>query len=86
MESHTDYGMHSVPMFDADPFRNGTDCCCAVHTCAGRYKRSMNAIRDEGTDVQPLLDAMEENYKGVLAAGCRMAEVWARIYVLELIS
>ena len=33
-----------------------------------------------------LLDAMEESYKGVLAAGCRMAEVWARLYVLGLMA
>ena len=86
MESHKGYGMLDMPMFGADPFRNGTDCCCAVHTCAGRYKRAMNAIRDGGTDVQALLDAMEESYRGILTAGCRMADVWARIYILELIA
>ena len=86
MEPHTGYGVHAMPMFDADPFRNGTDCCCIVHTCAGRYKRAMNAIKDGGADVQSLLDAMEESYRGVLAAGCRMAEAWARIYMLELIA
>ena len=86
MEPHTGYGVHAMPMFDADPFRNGTDCCCIVHTCAGRYKRAMNAIKDGGADVQSLLDAIEESYRGVLAAGCRMAEAWARIYMLELIA
>ncbi len=55
MESHTDYGMHAMPMFDADPFRNDTDCCCTVHTCAGKYKRSMNAIRDGGRMFSPSL-------------------------------
>ncbi len=86
MESHTGYGMPAMPMFDADPFRNGIDCCCEVHTFAGRYKRAMCAIRDGCTDVQPLLDIMDESYKGILEAGCRMAEAWSRIYVLELIA
>ena len=29
---------------DSDPFRNGTDCCCIVHTEAGRYKQLLNGI------------------------------------------
>ena len=30
---------------DSDPFRNGTDCCCIVHTEAGRYKQLLNEMR-----------------------------------------
>ena len=86
MEPYIRNGLTAVDMFDADPFRNGTDCCCAVHTCAGRYKRALNAVRDGRGDVQSLLDAMQESYRGILAAGCRMAEVWARVYILELIA
>ena len=86
MEPYIRNGITAADIFDADPFRNGTDCCCAVHACAGRYKRAMRAIRDGGADVQPLLDIMEESYRGILEAGCKMAEVWARIYVLELIA
>ena len=29
---------------DSDPFRNGTDCCCIVHTNAGRYKQALNKL------------------------------------------
>ena len=29
---------------DSDPFRNGTDCCCIVHTNAGRYKQALNEL------------------------------------------
>ena len=50
MEPYIRNGLTAIDMFDADPFRNGTDCCCAVHTCAGRYKRALNAIRDGGGD------------------------------------
>lgn len=29
---------------DSDTFRNGTDCCCIVHTNAGRYKQALNEL------------------------------------------
>lgn len=75
------YGRGAVGIFGADPFRNGIDSCCTVHTCAGRYKRALASIREGGTDIQSLMGVMEESYLGVLDAGAEMAKAWARIYV-----
>ncbi len=72
--------------FDADPFRNGIDCCCEAHTCAGRYKRSITALREGQGEMQPLLDIMEESCLGLLMAGLGMAKAWSRIYVLEVLE
>ena len=75
------FGYDADRMFGADPFRNGIDGCCAVHTCAGRYKRALTAVRDGDTDIQSLLEIMEESCLGVLSAGMEMARAWSRIYV-----
>lgn len=69
---------------DSDPFRNGRDCCCIAHTCAGRYKRALNCIKNGNEDSAPLLKEMESSYKGILASGYRMCEIWAKVYVLEM--
>ena len=74
----------------SDPFRNGTDCCCTVHTNAGRYKQALNearAIIDRwypGADIAEALGEMEECCRSILAAGYRMAETTAKIYVLAV--
>jgi len=79
------YGRDAVGIFGADPYRNGIDSCCMAHTCAGRYKRALTAVRDGGTDIQSFLGIMEESYLGVIGAGAEMAKAWARIYVEVLL-
>ena len=79
------FGFDADRVFGADPFRNGIDSCCAVHTCAGRYKRALTAIRDGDTDIQSLMGIMEESCYGVLSAGIEMSRAWSRIYVEVLL-
>lgn len=47
---------------DSDPFRNGTDCCCIVHTNAGRYKQALNELnainRGWFTDLAPTIKSL----------------------------
>ena len=68
---------------DGDPFRRGIDGCCAVHTCAGRYKQAIISIRDGAFDPRRL-EAMERCCRGILAEGYDLARVCAQIYVLEM--
>lgn len=70
----------------SDPFRNGTDCCCAVHTAAGRYKKALNQLRvpEEGADIASLLRELEDSGRSILETGYRMAEVTAKVRVLEM--
>lgn len=69
-----------------DPFRNGTDCCCTIHTCANRCKSALNGIRNvERSDELPVhLDNLERNCKCILYEGCRLFEVYGRLYVLGM--
>lgn len=69
-----------------DPFRNGTDRCCAIHTCANGCKTALNGIRDiENIDELPdRLDDLERNCKCILYEGCRLFEVYGRLYVLGM--
>ncbi len=70
---------------DTDPFKNGTDCCCTIHTNANRYKKALNELRkgDSG-DISGQLQIMYDSNKLILANAYRMAEIWAKIYVLEM--
>lgn len=86
MEPYTIYGMPAAPVFDADPFRNGIDRRCALHTCADKIKRAMKFARKRGADAQSPLGIIEESYKGMLDAGCRMAELLAGIRMMELVA
>ena len=68
---------------DNDPFRNGTDCCCTIHTNANRCKSALNGIRDiDGMDELPyhLVD-LERSCKTILYEGCRLFEVCGRIHI-----
>lgn len=69
-----------------DPFRNGTDCCCTIHTCANGCKSALNGIRNvERSDELPVhLDNLERNCKCILYEGCRLFEVYGRLYVLGM--
>lgn len=69
-----------------DPFRNGTDCCCALHTSANRYKRALNRIRYNASEEElpDLLNELESSCKTILYEGCRMFEICGRVYVLEM--
>ncbi len=70
---------------DADPFKNGTDCCCTIHTNANRYKGALNELRrNDGGDIAGQLQIMYDSNKLILASAYRMAEIWAKIYVLEM--
>ena len=77
---------------DSDPFRNGTDCCCIVHTEAGRYKQLLNEMRAivngwySDSDPQSVLDELEECCRSILSEGYRMAEITARLYVLGMMA
>lgn len=72
----------------SDPFRNGTDCCCAVHTAAGNYRRALNEIRayENGADadVPQAIRDMEKAYREILESGYRMCGIYAKILVLEM--
>ena len=76
---------------DSDPFRNGTDCCCIVHTNAGRYKQALNELnainRGWFTDSDPaaLMEELEDCCRNILQAGYRMAEITAKLYVLGMV-
>lgn len=69
---------------DTDPWKNGTDCCCTIHTNANRYKQALNGLRNDGGDTAEQLRIMFDSNKLILANGYRMAEIWAKIYVLEM--
>lgn len=71
---------------ESDPFRNGVDACCAVHTNAGRFKRALTELKspDEDTDIARLINELEQSNRSILAAGYRMSEVCTRVYVLEM--
>ena len=77
---------------DSDPFRNGTDCCCIVHTNAGRYKQALNELnainRGWFSDSEPsiLMEELEESCRSILQAGYRMAEITAKLYVLGMVG
>ena len=77
---------------DSDPFRNGTDCCCIVHTNAGRYKQALNELnainRGCFSDSEPsmLMEELEEPCRNILRAGYRMAEITAKLYVLGMVG
>lgn len=79
-------GILNMLDMEADPFRKGTDCCSTIHTCAGKYKRTLNDIRKvDGKDELPdLLDELEVNCKTILAEGYRMFDVYGRIYLLGM--
>ena len=68
---------------DNDPFRNGTDCCCTIHTNANRCKSALNGIRDiDGMDELPYhLEDLERSCKTILYEGCRLFEVYGRIHI-----
>lgn len=76
----------------SDPFRNGTDCCCIVHTSTGRYKQLLNELKAitngwySDSDIQSVMEEMEECCKSILSEGYRMAEITARLYVLGMIA
>lgn len=81
--------MDPISAYDAlamegDPFRQGTDACCAAHTNANIYKRALNGIRTGDGDPAVLMAELRESTRLLLASGYRMAEVSAKIYVLEL--
>lgn len=86
MESVNWRGILDMLDMDADPFRNGTDCCSTIHTCAGKYKRTLNEIRkvDDSGDLPVLLDELEVNCKTILSEGYRMFDVYGRIYLLGM--
>lgn len=71
---------------DNDPFKNGTDCCCTIHTNANRCKSALNGIRDiDGMDELPYhFEDLERSRKTILYEGCRLFEVYGRIYVLGM--
>ena len=77
---------------DSDPFRNGTDCCCIVHTNTGRYKQLLNEMKAitngwySDSDPQSVLDELEECCRSILSEGYRMAEITARLYVLGMMA
>ena len=77
---------------DSDPYKNGTDCCCIVHTAAGRYKQSMNEARAisngwySDSDPSDIIEELEECCKNILTAGYRMAEITAKLYVLGMVE
>ena len=77
---------------DSDPFRNGTDCCCIVHTNAGRYKQALNELnainRGWFSDSEPsiLMEELEDCCRNILRAGYRMAEITAKLYVLGMVG
>ena len=77
---------------DSDPFRNGTDCCCIVHTSTGRYKQLLNEMREivngwySDSEFGSVIGEMEECCKSILSEGYRMAEITARLYVLGMVS
>ncbi len=86
-----DPGIMEMLGMDADPFRNGNDLCSVVHTNAGRYRRTLNDLRDFGTsmgepDFLRDLAVLGDCYRNILAAGYRMCEVTARVYVLGMVS
>lgn len=69
-----------------DPFRNGTDCCCAVHTAAGRYKQALNRLKEHDGDAVSLIRDLEDSGRTILEAGYRMAEITAKVRVLGMRS
>ena len=87
-----DRSIHRMLATDTDPFRNGTDCCCIVHTNAGRYKQLLNEMKAivngwySDSDIKSVLDELEECCKCILSEGYRMAEITARLYVLGMVS
>ena len=76
----------------SDPFRNGTDCCCIVHTSAGRYKQLLNELKTitngwhPDPDIASVMDGLEGCCRSILSEGYRMAEITARLYVLGMVS
>ncbi len=77
---------YSVLGIESDPFKNGTDSCCTIHTNANRYKKALNELRNatDETDIAEQLQVMFDSNKLILASAYRMAEIWAKIYVLEV--
>ncbi len=74
---------------DTDPYRNGVDACCIVHTGAGRYKTALNELRPfiNGFPVENSEESLREMRDAcldILEAGYCMAEVYAKLYVLGL--
>lgn len=71
---------------DTDPYRNGTDCCCAVHTSVNKYKRTLNLLKqvESEDEFTVLLDELGDSCRTVIHEGCRMFEVYGRICILEV--
>ncbi len=86
MDSSDRISAYDVLGIESDPFKNGTDSCCTIHTNANRYKKALNELRsqNEDTDVAEQLKVMFDANKLILASAYRMAEIWAKIYVLEM--
>lgn len=86
MDSSERISAYDVLGIDSDPFKNGTDSCCTIHTNANRYKKALNELRNpkEDTDIAGQLQILFDSNKLILASAYRMAEVWAKIYVLEM--
>lgn len=90
MEPETyDTDMLNVLGIDTDPYRNGIDCCCAVHTNAGRYRQMLNELKSKTSgypDTVTVLLEMEGCCRNILTAGYRMADNIARYYVLGMMQ
>lgn len=81
MESHD--WKHIRSMLDKGPFRNGTDCCCSVHTCASKYKRSLNELMvSDPVEIPDILEDMRMCCITILHESFRMSEICGRLYVL----
>ncbi len=86
-----DPGTLNILGMDTDPYRNGIDCCCIVHTNAGRYRQGLNEARNitlgiSDGDMVPVLTEMQGCCRNILTAGYRLADNIARYYVLGLME
>lgn len=90
MESDRQYRkLFSTLAMTKDPFKQGTNICCQLHTTANRYRQSLKAVESyelgyvDGTDINHHIERLDDSFKCILLLGYALARNYAQVYTLE---